>query len=340
MGIGGYTGTGPTEQGALYSNTTGGYNTAVGVAALKANTTASNNTAVGYQAGYSLTTGGLNALFGYQAGYSAVTGANHVFIGRAAGYACTATVANTFVGDGTGGSVTTGKGNMFIGSNNDLAGPCGNAVTTGSYNTIIGSYTGNQGGLDIRTANNYIVLSDGAGNPRLYSDGSGKWIFGASTSNFNSSYIFLNNASTGNWAQTITDSYSGGQSFMSFNYGSTQIGKITGNNSATTYSTSSDYRLKENILPMTGALDKVAQLKPVTYDWKAGGSSQGFIAHELAEVCPDAVVGEKDAVNEDGTIKPQGIDTSFLVATLTAAIQEQQALITDLTARLTALEAK
>jgi len=59
------------------------------------------------------------------------------------------------------------------------------------------------------------------------------------------------------------------------------------------------------------------------------------VAHELAEVCPQAVDGEKDAVNEDGTPKYQGVDTSFLVATLTAAIQEQQALITDLQARLT-----
>jgi len=74
---------------------------------------------------------------------------------------------------------------------------------------------------------------------------------------------------------------------------------------------------------MTGALAKVALLKPVTYTWKLDGSaSEGFIAHELAEVCPHAVFGEKDAVNEDGSIKSQGIDTSFLVATLVAAIQE------------------
>ena len=99
---------------------------------------------------------------------------------------------------------------------------------------------------------------------------------------------------------------------------------------------------------MTGALAKVAQLKPVTYKWNADNSQdEGFIAHELAEVCPSAVSGEKDAVNEDGSIKPQGIDTSFLVATLTAAIQEQQAIITQqaaaltaLTTRITALESK
>jgi len=121
---------------------------------------------------------------------------------------------------------------------------------------------------------------------------------------------------------------------------STVVGSIQTTNVATSYNTSSDYRLKENIAPMTGALAKVAALKPVTYDWKAGGSSEGFIAHELAEVCPDAVSGEKDAVNEDGTIKPQGIDTSFLVATLTAALQEAHGLIKDLQARVEALESK
>ena len=66
--------------------------------------------------------------------------------------------------------------------------------------------------------------------------------------------------------------------------------------------------------------------------------SSVIIAHELQSVVPDCVTGEKDAVNEDGSIKPQGIDTSFLVATLTAAIQEQQTLIEALTSRLTPAE--
>ena len=111
-------------------------------------------------------------------------------------------------------------------------------------------------------------------------------------------------------------------------------GSITTNNSTTAYNTSSDYRLKENIQPMTGALVKVAALKPCTYKWKADGSDgEGFIAHELAEVVPDCVTGEKDGVetytdedgNEQTRPKYQGIDTSFLVATLTAAIQELNA---------------
>jgi hypothetical protein len=126
---------------------------------------------------------------------------------------------------------------------------------------------------------------------------------------------------------------------MEFRKSTTGVGSISVTGSATAYNTSSDYRLKENIAPMIGALTKVQQLKPVTYKWKSDGSDgQGFIAHELAEVVPDAVVGEKDAVDEEGNPKYQGIDTSFLVATLTAALQEQQAIITQLQADVAALK--
>jgi len=125
------------------------------------------------------------------------------------------------------------------------------------------------------------------------------------------------------------------------------VGTIQTSGSATSYVTSSDYRLKNSIAPMTGALAKVTLLKPCTYKWNVDGSDgQGFIAHELQEVVPECVTGAKDAVetytdkdgNEATRQAYQGIDTSFLVATLTAAIQEQQALITALTARITALE--
>jgi hypothetical protein len=126
-----------------------------------------------------------------------------------------------------------------------------------------------------------------------------------------------------------------------FNYNGTTTGTIGITATTTAYNTSSDYRLKDNVQPMTGALAKVALLKPCNYTWKADGSDgEGFIAHELAEICPQAVTGEKDAVNEDGSIKPQGIDTSFLVATLTAAIKEQQQMIETLQAKVAALEAK
>jgi hypothetical protein len=98
---------------------------------------------------------------------------------------------------------------------------------------------------------------------------------------------------------------------------------------------------------MVGALNLIQQLKPCTYNWKTDGADgQGFIAHELQEVVPDCVTGDKDAVetyiDEEGNeqTRPvyQGIDTSFLVATLTAAIQEQQTIIQTLTSRIEALE--
>ena len=117
----------------------------------------------------------------------------------------------------------------------------------------------------------------------------------------------------------------------------TQVGSVSVTGSSTAYNTSSDYRLKEDVQPMTGALAKVAALKPCTYKWKADGSDgEGFIAHELQAVVPQCVTGEKDAVDADGKPVYQGIDTSFLVATLTAAIQEQQAIINQLKARLDA----
>ena len=115
--------------------------------------------------------------------------------------------------------------------------------------------------------------------------------------------------------------------FFGTHESTSSIGNITNaGNTNTQYNTSSDYRLKQNITPMTGALAKVALLKPCTYTWKAtGAAGQGFIAHELQAVVPDAVCGEKDAVNGDGSIQSQGVDTSYLVATLTAAIQELKA---------------
>ena len=126
-----------------------------------------------------------------------------------------------------------------------------------------------------------------------------------------------------------------------FRRGGTLVGSISVTASATAYNTSSDYRLKENIAPMTGALATVSALKPVTYKWKIDGSSgQGFIAHELQEVVPDCVTGAKDAVDAEGNPQYQGVDTSFLVATLTAAIQELKAELDTVKAQNAAFEAR
>jgi len=131
----------------------------------------------------------------------------------------------------------------------------------------------------------------------------------------------------------------GNRTLISCRRSGNEVGRISVTTTATAYNTSSDYRLKEDVQPMEGALDVVSALNPVTYKWKSNGSDgQGFIAHELQEVIPDCVTGEKDAVDAEGNPQYQGVDTSFLVATLTAAIQEQQAVITDLKERIEALE--
>jgi len=127
--------------------------------------------------------------------------------------------------------------------------------------------------------------------------------------------------------------------------GSTYVaaGNINSSGSATSYVTGSDYRLKENVVAFENGLSLVNQMRPVSFTWKEGygkGSYDGFIAHELAEIVPYAVSGEKDAVDEKGRIKPQGVDYSKIVVHLVAAIQEQQATITALTFRIAALEAK
>ena len=103
-----------------------------------------------------------------------------------------------------------------------------------------------------------------------------------------------------------------------------QVGSISTSGSGTTYATSSDYRLKENVKEITDSVDRIKLLSPVKFNFKTDKTKtvDGFLAHEVANVVPEAVVGEKDAVSEDGKIVPQGIDEAKLVPLLTAAAQE------------------
>jgi len=170
-------------------------------------------------------------------------------------------------------------------------------------------------------------------------DSSGNLLVGTTSSYDNSKVTFLSDSSFPNGLAIRTNGNNNAIGF--WRNSTTYAGAITLSGSGTAYTSASDYRLKENIAPMTGALAKVQALKPVTYKWKIDGSDgQGFIAHELQSVVPECVTGEKDAVDSEGNPQYQGIDVSFLVATLTAAIQEQQAIITDLKSRIETLEAK
>lgn len=117
---------------------------------------------------------------------------------------------------------------------------------------------------------------------------------------------------------------SGTSYFKALSLNGVTIGSISGNGSTTSYTTSSDYRLKENITPIAGAWERLKAYKPCEFEFKSvpGERVRGFIAHEFAEVCPQAVVGEKDAVDERGTPIYQGIDAAKTIADLMAALQE------------------
>lgn len=127
---------------------------------------------------------------------------------------------------------------------------------------------------------------------------------------------------------------SGTATHADFVRSSTTVGSITTTTTATAYNTSSDYRLKENIRPLEGSVTRLKQLKPSNFNFIAEPDQlvDGFLAHELQEVVPAAVAGDKDAVDNDGTPIYQGVDLSKIVPLLTAALQE-------VTQRLEALEA-
>jgi hypothetical protein len=125
-----------------------------------------------------------------------------------------------------------------------------------------------------------------------------------------------------------------------FQNGGGTVGTITYTAASTAYNTSSDYRLKENVEPVTNGITRLQQLKPSRFNFIAdpGKTVDGFLAHEAQAVVPECVTGTKDEVDADGNPIYQGIDQSKLVPLLTAALQETLAEIESLKARVTKLE--
>lgn len=234
---------------------------------------------------------------------------------------------NTTVGAIPNGTATISN---FVANNNS-------DPTNASYCYISCDPTIASVGADKSGTGSYLPLqfvTGGAERARFTVNG--EMLFGTTSAVIagQGSYVGIDNTSAGRYGLNInTVNQSGTYYLVNFGNGGTATGGIIGNGTSISFNTTSDYRLKENVQPMTGALAKVQALNPVTYTWKRTQTfGQGFIAHELQAVIPDAVTGAKDDVDSQGVPRYQGVDTSHIVATLVAAIKE-------LTARVAVLEA-
>ena len=269
------------------------------------------NVGVGRQA-LNSNTGSNNTALGFQAGYTNVSGSYNAFIGKAAGYNSTSDF-NTYIGH-----------------------DAGLLMTSGNKNTILGRFNGNQGGLDIRTSNNNIVLSDGAGNPRMRIDSSGDIGIGDTnpTRHTQATRMLIYNGSTTAADAALHCSRNGtGTEFqVAFSNAYGVRGTITTTASAVSYNTTSDHRLKENVVDLTGATDRLKQLEPKRFNFIVDDTTtvDGFLAHEVQTVVPEAVYGTHNEVDADGNPVYQGIDQSKLVPLLVATIKELEARITAL----------
>jgi hypothetical protein len=205
----------------------------------------------------------------------------------------------------------------------------------------------------------FSTTADGASSPteRMRITNGGEILVNSTTTRSVPFSVEANGNGSAAFYQPLTASYT---SLYFLNPNGT-VGTIATSGSSTSYNTSSDYRLKENVSPVTDGITRLQQLKPSRFNFIAdpGKTVDGFIAHEVQAVVPEAITGEKDAVDDDGNLQYQGIDQSKLVPLLTAALQEaiakietlegmvavnnitideQQNQLSTLAARLTALE--
>ncbi len=160
---------------------------------------------------------------------------------------------------------------------------------------------------------------------------------GAGDANF---VIEFNGQTTNSIKTRDTQAHSQSNHYI-FISGSTEVGRIFTSSSSTTFSTSSDYRLKENVVSISDGISRLKTLKPYRFNFKVNTDTtvDGFLAHEVSSIVPEAISGTKDEVDSDNKPVYQGIDQSKLVPLLTAALQEAIAKIETLETKVAALEA-
>ena len=168
-----------------------------------------------------------------------------------------------------------------------------------------------------------------SGSEKMRIDSSGRLLLNRTSTNENCEMNIFHDS----WGLILDSvSNSGTKYHLMFSRAGGTIGSITSSSSAVSYNTTSDYRLKENVSYDFDATTRIKQLKPARFNFIADADTtvDGFIAHEVSSIVPEAITGNKDAVKEDGTPDYQGIDQSKLVPLLVKTIQELEARITEL----------
>ena len=191
------------------------------------------------------------------------------------------------------------------------------------------------------SANALYFRTGGTERARINSDGHfrvgththlGGYMINCATPNMGSTYGGIS-------IQNLADADNG--YYLGFyKHNNTLLGKVVQNSSSVSYDTTSDYRLKENVVTDWDATTRLKQLKPSRFNFKGykDETVDGFLAHEVSSIVPEAISGEKDAVDKDGNPEYQGIDHSKLVPLLTKALQESIARADALEARIKKLE--
>jgi hypothetical protein len=266
------------------------------------------------------------------------------------------------------------EGNTFSGSNNAILGLArGTAAASISTSDSLGVITftdnaGNEfgeiqcaadatpGASDYPGRITFSTTADGASSPteQMRIDSSGNVLFAKTSTGLQNDgfeigavgggrQLSLTQSGNGVPAMYINSRYgSGTQSAIQFYFGTSHVGSINVTSTATAYVTSSDYRLKENVVDIADGIDRVKQLQPRRFNFIADADAtvDGFLAHEAQTVVPEAITGTHNEVDDDNNPVYQGIDQSKLVPLLTAALQEAIAKIETLETKVAALEAQ
>ena len=268
---------------------------------------------------------------------------------------------NAGIGNGTPSSFHSSANNLVVGSG---SGEEGITIFSGNGDNGVINFADSTSGSDSYEGRivyshdvNRMTFHVADGSERMRIDNNGRYYFNTSSQGAhggfynidgsNSSLNALNvKGTTANYVMISSAGGSTGDHIFFSNYTSsnpgTNTGRIKDDGSNVTYHTTSDYRLKENVVAISDGINRVKQLNPIRHTWinnPTPGTIDGWLAHELDEVCPYAVDGEKDATNPDGSINPQGVDYGRITPLLTAALKEAIAKIETLETKVAALEA-